>query len=648
MSIRFITNILCVAMFSLVPRVQSMMYPLPCEESIYGVGVGQGDITGPIAESSMTGYADFGQRAHGLHMRLRARTFIIIDPCRERMSAIVVADLGMAFSSIKEGVLLSLRNEFGDRFNHENLLVTATHTHSGPGGYAYYPLYNVTSLGFDRANYDAIIGGIVESVRRAHAGIVAARISYGEREVDGVGFNRSLVAYENNPMVERSAYGKSTNETMHLLKFENRHGDVIGAINWLSVHPVSLTLKNDLVSGDNKGLAAYLLERRMKATYRAVGEFVGAFAQADAGDVSPYEIRHPPQNSDEEWAGLWRSAKMQADAAWALLNDNLEPISGELDFRHQFVDMHQQVTREHQLCIAGLGRSFAAGTENGKPPLALFVEGEINENPGDSCHAEKPILIPAGQINVVPAILPFQIIAIGPVTIVAAPSEMTTMAGRRLREKVAKIRQGPVIISGLSNEYSHYVATREEYAKQHYEGASTLYGPWTEQAYRGIFAHLAHAIVDKKAIDRGPLPADQSHRAKDLSLGVIFDSTPFGKSFGDMTTDAQARYRYGDTVSVSFVGAHPKNDLKTDDSYLTVEKLENGVFRPIYFDSDPNTMLRWQRVGLAKSAITITWHTTNDDEQGVYRICHAGASKAFLSGKITSYSGCTSLFRLGP
>lgn len=34
-----------------------------------------------------------------------------------------------------------------------------------------------------------------------------------------------------------------------------------------------------------------------------------------------------------------------------------------------------------------------------------------------------------------------------------------------------------VVIAGPANTYGHYVATREEYSVQRYEGASTLFGP---------------------------------------------------------------------------------------------------------------------------------------------------------------------------
>ena len=40
-----------------------------------------------------------------------------------------------------------------------------------------------------------------------------------------------------------------------------------------------------------------------------------------------------------------------------------------------------------------------------------------------------------------------------------------------------------LVIAGLTNTYSSYITTFEEYGVQRYEGASTLYGPHTLDAY---------------------------------------------------------------------------------------------------------------------------------------------------------------------
>ena len=54
----------------------------------------------------------------------------------------------------------------------------------------------------------------------------------------------------------------------------------------------------------------------------------------------------------------------------------------------------------------------------------------------------------------------------GQLLIAAVPGEFTTMAGRRLRQKIseeAAESNVKVVIAGLSNVYTHYITTFEEY-----------------------------------------------------------------------------------------------------------------------------------------------------------------------------------------
>ena len=50
----------------------------------------------------------------------------------------------------------------------KNVAISGIHTHSGPGGYFQYVLYIITSLGFVRQSFDALVSGIVLSVVQAH------------------------------------------------------------------------------------------------------------------------------------------------------------------------------------------------------------------------------------------------------------------------------------------------------------------------------------------------------------------------------------------------------------------------------------------------------------------------------------------------
>ena len=52
-----------------------------------------------------------------------------------------------------------------------------------------------------------------------------------------------------------------------------------------------------------------------------------------------------------------------------------------------------------------------------------------------------------------------------------------------------------VVLAGLSNVYTHYITTFEEYQMQRYEAGSTIYGPNTLRAYLEQYAYLAENLL---------------------------------------------------------------------------------------------------------------------------------------------------------
>ena len=69
-----------------------------------------------------------------------------------------------------------------------------------------------------------------------------------------------------------------------------------------------------------------------------------------------------------------------------------------------------------------------------------------------------------------------------------------------ISNKVLEVTQGSenikVMLAGLSNVYTHYITTYEEYQKQRYEGASTIYGPHTLRAYLQQYAYLTEKLLN--------------------------------------------------------------------------------------------------------------------------------------------------------
>lgn len=75
---------------------------------------------------------------------------------------------------------------------------------------------------------------------------------------------------------------------MTLLRFR-RASDLknIGVLSWFPVHPTSMLQNNTHVTGDNKGVAAYLMEQSVKENSQAAPGFVAGFSQANVADTTP-------------------------------------------------------------------------------------------------------------------------------------------------------------------------------------------------------------------------------------------------------------------------------------------------------------------------------------------------------------------------
>lgn len=247
-------------------------------EPNYLIGSGTGDITSPVVDVPFSGYALPTHIANGIHTRLKARAFVIAELDRSRRLVFVTADLLNISHEIRLSVVDNLQAKYGDLYSLDNVVLSATHTHSSPAGYSH-------DGSFREAYFDAVVQGITESIESAHEDLQPGRILLGQREVEAAGASRSSVAYALNPEAERARYPHDTDKEMTLLKFEREDG-VIGALSWFAVHPTSLTYNNLLVSADHKGIASFEMEQRARSRNDTAPKFVAAFAQSNCGDVT--------------------------------------------------------------------------------------------------------------------------------------------------------------------------------------------------------------------------------------------------------------------------------------------------------------------------------------------------------------------------
>ena len=308
----------------------------------------------------------------------------------------------------------------------------------------------------------------------------------------------------------------------------------------------------------------------------------------------------------------------------------------------------EQAQADIQLFFDGLA---SGNFPNNSVPLGLVSTValcRISEFPGlpgtdFSCQAEKPIALPLGPpLSVQPAIVPLQIFRLGNLALVGLPWEVTTMASRRLeatvREVLAPVGVDTVVIAGLVNDYVDYVTTREEYAIQHYEGASNIYGPWTLAALQQELRTLATGMKDGLAPSDVPDYVDGWTRIIRPPY-VPSDLAP-GSEFGSVVVQAPATATAGESVTFAVQGGHPRNNLMTQSSYVFVErKTDDGNWEVVAHDRDPELWFEWRQdnapatsldpIVTGASTAAAVWHLPPDVRSGVYRLRVEGVAHAF-------------------
>lgn len=202
----------------------------------YLIGVGKADVTGPVVEIGFGGYADTSQIGSGLRQRLYSRAFIIGETKNPKNRVVyIVLDTLSGDTAVRNGILDALKS-MGDEYavyGQSNIALTGTHSHSGPGAWLNYLLPQITTLGFSKQSYQAIVDGTVLSIKRAHESLQEGYLDIGTTDINDGNNNRSPSAYLANPESERAKYPFNTDKTLTLLRFR-RASDLksVGVLTW--------------------------------------------------------------------------------------------------------------------------------------------------------------------------------------------------------------------------------------------------------------------------------------------------------------------------------------------------------------------------------------------------------------------------------
>lgn len=367
---------------------------------MHRAGWGRAEIAVEPDGYAMFGYGMWHHRARGRQTPLFARAVCIGDEAHRLIFC--CADLGSISYAVRAAVCVVLRERLGAAFDEAALVLTCTHTHSGPGGCSHEALYNVVTPGFVTTHFDAVVGAISDAVASAWKSAAPTELRLYQAAFDDqvpVAWNRSLRAYNRNfDVVHRGETERhlAMSRTMHVLAF-HRDGRVQAFVSLFGVHATCIGNSLKKYDGDNKGYAAAHAER----TLRDAGAVdpVAIFAQATAGDISPHYHgpgeweRRKQIKGEAEYAYAERNGRAQSDRALSMLSEHAgEPVDGSLDSIFSYADF-TAITPDARFANGNgdastsepcHGVSFFAGTPvdgRGLPPflatLARVIAGRL-------------------------------------------------------------------------------------------------------------------------------------------------------------------------------------------------------------------------------------------------------------------------------
>ncbi len=195
------------------------------------VGTGAAPFALP-ANVPIAGFARLAYRSRGMRDEVGARALVLsAGACKVALAS---ADLLLVPEALEDAVLARITD-----VGLTGLVLAATHTHAGPGGYWENVLAErIGTAPYDPHVRDAIAGAIAEAIRKAAAGIAPARVAVARGEARGLARSRS---------------GGAAAGRLEVIRFERPDGAPVAEVAVFAAHATILGSANRLVSGDWPG-----------------------------------------------------------------------------------------------------------------------------------------------------------------------------------------------------------------------------------------------------------------------------------------------------------------------------------------------------------------------------------------------------------
>src|SRR6266567_3045676 len=260
----------------------------------FRAGVAKADIT-PPSGLPMYGFLDRlndNKLSTGTLDPLYARVLVL--EVGERRLALVTLDLGR---TLDESALAQLRQQVKTSARISFLIVTASHTHSGPNILDEYPANR--SPGWEVTTIEKIVRAVSEASRH----LIDARIGTGRGEVY-IGYKRRQVHPGGTVTMLWTNPGKQPTAPLDpsalVMRIDDADGKPLAVLVNYACHPVVLGPDNLKYSADFIAAMASTVEKAFD------GAPICFFLQGADGDINPYYATTPFSDgalSKSDWSG---------------------------------------------------------------------------------------------------------------------------------------------------------------------------------------------------------------------------------------------------------------------------------------------------------------------------------------------------------
>jgi hypothetical protein len=409
------------------------------DERSLRVGVGKSDITPPVG-IELTGYVARRGKSRGIRDRLFSKALLLEQG--DKRILLIANDLLSIGKDLSRRIKSLIEKKLG--FASKDVVITATHTHSGPA------TVELRGCGRIDAGYlTRLPRKILFAASKAMENIVPVRTEFGQFAVE-LGENRR----------QKGGY---VDHTGGIICFISEIGRTVACILNYNCHPVVLTHNNLSISADYPGVTTQTIEKSLGG--------ICLFLAGAVGDVDP---RHRGSYEFvEEMGKAIASAAMGSAKQRKQLGGKLELLSRTIQVPGEEI-LPENIEKELEILKKASDPSSILNALYIEDKVSLHWLGKKIAKVYLRWYDETKRLKAHGVTRLIHEV-EIRMLRIGHFVLVFLPGEPHAIVGKKIKNALSP---NPVLVAGYAEDYLGYIPNEETYELGGYEiyQANRFYG----------------------------------------------------------------------------------------------------------------------------------------------------------------------------